>query len=76
MLTAASVVGCGKTPVQDEHTVSWYVDHKPERVAAQRWCADDTARQATPNCMNAEQAAQQIMMRPNAKSTAEGFQFQ
>ena len=72
----AALCGCGKqSPVEEQHTVSWYMQHKEERVAKLQWCSDDNTRQMAPNCLNANDAAAKVMMLPNAKTSADGIKF-
>ena len=55
--------------------MSWYVEHTPERSETVKWCSDDAARAATPNCVNAEQAMEQIATRPNTPNTSTGIRI-
>lgn len=76
VLGLLTLSGCGrKEPVEEQHTVSWYVEHTPERTETVKWCSDDAGRAATPICVNAEQAVEQIATRPNAPNTSSGVQI-
>jgi hypothetical protein len=71
-----ALTACAKqVPPEEPRTVSWYLAHKDERTAKQTWCADDAARQATANCINAHEAWHQANLQPNAKSFADGVKF-
>jgi hypothetical protein len=74
VLSAAA--GCSRQPVEETHTVSWYLQHKEERTAKVKWC-EDSADRATisPTCLNAAEAAQKAMLQPNAPSIADGIKL-
>lgn len=75
-LAGMTFCGCSRGGAPEEaHPVSWYMTHKNERAAQERWCADDTARQRTASCQNAAEAGQKVMMAPNAKSSADDLKF-
>jgi hypothetical protein len=71
-----AAVGCSRQPAEEAHTVSWYMAHMEERAAKVKWCEDSADRATTsPNCLNAADAAQKVMLQPNAKSSADDFKF-
>jgi hypothetical protein len=75
LIPALILCGCTKQPTDEQHMVSWYMAHKPERLAEEKWCEDDAARQVTANCVNAVEAGQKVLMVPNAKTSADGIQL-
>ena len=76
LAAVAFVGGCTQpVPPEEIRTVSWYAEHRDERIAKQHWCADDAARQATTNCMNAAEASNKVMMQPNVKSSSDDLKF-
>jgi hypothetical protein len=77
VLLVSALGGCAReVPAEEARTVPWYGAHKAQRDAKLKWCAEDAARQATPNCLNAGQAWHQAALSPNAKSFADGLKFQ
>jgi hypothetical protein len=75
-LLGAIVAACGEQapPPKEPRTVTWYLDHKAERVEKQRWCQDDSVRWQMPNCVNAA-AAEQKSMSDNKATVADGLKF-
>jgi hypothetical protein len=49
--------GVSATGVSEARTVTWYVDHDAERNLVLRDCANDHARAAEPDCLNALSAS-------------------
>jgi predicted small lipoprotein YifL len=75
-LAGMSLGGCGQQqPLEPPHSVSWYMAHQAERVSKQRWCAEDAGRQGSPDCINAVEADQKVMMQPNARTSADNLKF-
>lgn len=69
----AGLAGCTRqTALEEEHTVSWYVEHADERTAKGKWCNEDVARASSPNCINAEQAGERLATTPNAPNVSTG----
>lgn len=71
-----AAAGCSRQPAEETRTVSWYMEHKAERSAKVKWCEDSADRATTsPNCLNAAEAAQKVMLQPNAPSIADGIKL-
>ena len=71
-----AAAGCSRQPAEETRTVSWYMQHKEERAAKVKWCEDSADRATTsPNCLNAADAAQKVMLQPDAKSSVDGYKF-
>lgn len=59
-LAVATLTGCHGT-----HSVEWFKTHNAERIAMLKRCADDPGElQYTPNCVNANKAASDLMLNP------------
>jgi hypothetical protein len=73
---AAFVAACGDQgpPPEEARTVTWYLDHKAERVEKHRWCQDDSVRWQMPSCVNAAAAEQQAIM-GDKHTVADGLTF-
>ena len=57
------VVGCTKESLEPVQTVEWYKTHEPERIAMATKCHDNPGQlEKTPNCINAQQAVDDIAM--------------
>jgi hypothetical protein len=68
LIMAATALAAGCTQEANNHkTISWYIEHPNERGAKLKWCKDDAARMASPDCLNAI-AAEQKTATDNYKS--------
>jgi hypothetical protein len=73
LVALAALGGCARqTPVEEQHPVSWYVEHPAERTETIGWCSEDVVRGSTPNCVNAEQAVEKIATKQNAPNISSG----
>lgn len=59
---AASLAGCNDPDKgQQSKTVGWFLDHRDELALALKGCSDNPGElQTTPNCINANEARNQI----------------
>ena len=77
-LLAAALGACAKAPVEEAHTVAWYLEesHQAERQAKIKWCNDSADRAPqSPNCINAREAEQKWQLRPNAPSVEDNIKL-
>ena len=70
-IIAAAMVGCSEKP----KTVEWYMEHKGEREVKLKWCRDDMGRAVAVDCLNAEKAAERVVI-SSKKSTIDTFKYQ
>jgi hypothetical protein len=70
LIATSLMIGCSEKP----KTVEWYMEHKPEREAKLQYCRDDSSRAATPDCLNAEKAAERVVVDSKVR-TIDTFKF-
>ena len=57
------IVGCTQEALDPVQTVAWYKAHEAERIAMATKCHNNPGQLAkTPNCINAQQAVDDIAM--------------
>lgn len=57
------IVGCTQEALDPVQTVAWYKAHEAERIAMATKCHNNPGRlEKTPNCINAQQAVDDIAM--------------
>lgn len=57
------VVGCTQEALEPVQTVAWYKAHEAERIAMAKKCQNNPGQlEKTPNCINAQQAVDDIAM--------------
>lgn len=57
------IVGCTQEALDPVQTVAWYKTHEAERIAMATKCHNNPGQlEKTPNCINAQQAVDDIAM--------------
>ena len=63
MTGAFGVAGCTQEALDPVQTVAWYKAHEAERIAMATKCHNNPGQlEKTPNCINAQQAVDDIAM--------------
>lgn len=62
IMVTAALTGCNDADKgQQSKTVGWFLDHRDELAVALKGCSDNPGElQMTPNCINANEARNQI----------------